>query len=664
MSHIRTASDRRRKASGGQALVLVTLGLFAMAGMMGLGVDMGWSFFVQKQAQAAADGAALGAVQEAWTRLSGAAGGVSGFTCAGGSQGTAIDKVDCKTSAILCSAVVSTSNLNNGCKYAVKNGFDWTVGRTNVRIQSNAIVVGDATTLPVAPDGSSLGLHDVSYWVTVRTVRVIPQMFTAIGGSQQGTVAAIATAGLAAVTKPGSFFGMNRHGDCLYDSGGAFNCGVDVQEDGKGNGIGSCPGGNSPNLCAPAGIILASSCAAASGNNCSQNYGAESAGGAWGSSLNMMSTGNVSGNWTPSTPTYSTSASLFQDVYHGTPQPPIMTDGSTIGTCRIPHAGAATSVSISGNIGPYLYYGYNTTTLSADGVPIKISGTATFSASASCPVGATQTGGPGNQTNSQFPTYMFYGGLQNNGTMNLGPGQYVVAGVKSSITTLVYSGSGTVRPDPAQPAAVSTGTMFISTDSSYPGLNIPFSPLSQGSVELKNADITMYGVTSGADPSGTSHLPDALNAYSGIMWWQDRRNSTVGYNKPSGSAGCVNGGDCTGDNGDVIYCAGVGDCGHASDANLTTMETANHVDLNDSSPRMYMEPGNANLNLNGVIYQPRGAWMQFHHGNTGLGCGPGNNAPCPLQVVTGSLIMDNGDTSLILSGPTNPIITYKPTLLQ
>ena len=61
--------SRRKKASGGQAIVMVTLALFSMVGMMGLAVDLGWSYFAQKQAQAAADIAALAAAQEAVTRL-------------------------------------------------------------------------------------------------------------------------------------------------------------------------------------------------------------------------------------------------------------------------------------------------------------------------------------------------------------------------------------------------------------------------------------------------------------------------------------------------------------------------------------------------------------------------------------------------------------------
>ena len=53
----------------GQAIVLVTLSLFAMAGMMGLAVDFGWMFFLKLSAQTAADTAALGAVEEAKSRF-------------------------------------------------------------------------------------------------------------------------------------------------------------------------------------------------------------------------------------------------------------------------------------------------------------------------------------------------------------------------------------------------------------------------------------------------------------------------------------------------------------------------------------------------------------------------------------------------------------------
>src|SRR5271170_4391403 len=66
------------RKSRGQALVLVTLSLLAMCGIMGLAVDLGWSFYVKKEAQAAADAAALAAVREAALRMDG---DFANFTC-------------------------------------------------------------------------------------------------------------------------------------------------------------------------------------------------------------------------------------------------------------------------------------------------------------------------------------------------------------------------------------------------------------------------------------------------------------------------------------------------------------------------------------------------------------------------------------------------------
>src|ERR1051326_8810377 len=104
---------RRKKTSGGQAIVLVSLALVSMAGMMGLAVALGWSYFTQKTAQASADGAALAAVTEAWARKSGLS---SGWACATGNTSTY-----CQANApVSCNTIKSdtSSNLYHGCLYA------------------------------------------------------------------------------------------------------------------------------------------------------------------------------------------------------------------------------------------------------------------------------------------------------------------------------------------------------------------------------------------------------------------------------------------------------------------------------------------------------------------------------------------------------------------
>src|SRR5215469_9855200 len=61
----------------GQALILITTSLIALCGIMGLAVDLGWGYFVKKQAQLAADAAALAAVEKALDDV----GQVTRFTC-------------------------------------------------------------------------------------------------------------------------------------------------------------------------------------------------------------------------------------------------------------------------------------------------------------------------------------------------------------------------------------------------------------------------------------------------------------------------------------------------------------------------------------------------------------------------------------------------------
>lgn len=208
--------------------------------------------------------------------------------------------------------------------------------------------------------------------------------------------------------------------------------------------------------------------------------------------------------------------------------------------------------------------------------------------------------------------------------------------------------------------------MFIFTDGNYPGLstqiaNVPnngsMPTLWQGSLAFKNANITLQGlVDSGINGS---NLPASMRAYDGIVWWQDRRNSTVAYNQANGTYGCTTS-FCTGDDGTVVYCNLAGECADGGDtANLNAVKAANHV--TDTSPGVLLDPGNANLNLTGVYYQPRGAWVEFHHGTTGGGGGAGSLS---LQIITGAAILDNGDTTVLLKGPTDPIVQFKTALIQ
>jgi hypothetical protein len=381
------------------------------------------------------------------------------------------------------------------------------------------------------------------------------------------------------------------------------------------------------------------------------------------------------------TANHTTSPNMFQDFYAPHGQPPLETSAATMGSCAIPHAvGSAPIIQGNATLGPYLYYSYHTTSGGKpvpDGAQIQISGTATFSQSngAGCPTAAnvpavTGVGAvvptAGTQSSATFPTYVFVGGLNNNGgTMVLAGGQYVMAGTTGAN---VFSQGGTLDGN-TQPSASSTGTMFILTDAAYPTMNLPASfnslvtgnsisnggtALNQGTIDFSN-NITseIYGAVNSTNGSG---MPATMNAYTGVAMWQDRRNSNVGYDMPAATPGCPL---CDGDNGSVLYCLTNGDCPNPSTSSMTTLKNANHVTAD--SPGIFWTNGNTKVAFHGAIYQPRGAWMDFGDGNTGIGCG---TKGCPLQVITGAVLMGNGNTRMELAGPTNPIIKYKAVLIQ
>jgi len=662
-------TNQRRKTSGGQALVMVTLSLIAMAGLMGLAVDLGWSYFVQKEAQAAADGAALAAAEEVFVSLDALGIAPSAVTCATIAN-------SCQPTPLACGSVSSTP-LKNGCLYAKTNGFDYTSGssRQNVTIQAN-----DHSTLPpTAP-----GVIDVKYWVTVRTVQTIPQLFSAVLGNTLGTVSAIGTAGIVGSIQPGSFYGMNHKGDCLTGTAGP-NCGVDVQVGGGGGGL-TCVGapGGTANLCAPAGIILGSSCnGTAIASQCSGGDGAYAGtvkgnGSVYGSSMVAMDTGDVgvngSGSFSPAHPTsVASNSDLFKDPTFDRPQPPLQAPSSPLVSCGYLDGQIPSSVT---QLGPFQYYSYHSVDSSGkpipSGTPIILPNNVSFSSSiTSCQGNGAVQSPTGASPNSALPAYIFWGGMITGNTANFGPGQYVMAGTNLNTDgATVFNATGsTIQGDSTM------GTMFIFTDGSYPGLqatdtsagqvtNLPnytsLPTMYQGSITFKGADITLTGLVNSTNGSG---LPTGMDQFAGVAWWQDRRNSTVEYNKDyvkdyrseAATRACT---ACDGNKGVVINCA---DC--SAGPQTAAEVTENHV--TPSSPGVVLKDGNAKLNIKGVWYQPRGAWLQLEAGTAGIA---GTNAApqVPLQVITGALLCDNGcgSTGLLLAGPTNPLIRYKVSLIQ
>ncbi|HYL97103.1 MAG TPA: pilus assembly protein TadG-related protein [Terriglobales bacterium] len=192
----------------GQALLMVTVSLFAMCGVIGLATDLGWAYFVRKSAQAAADSGARAACQSVFNTVK----QTTPVVCSGNAQ--------CQPSITACGSV--TGNLQVGCEYASSNGFD----ASRSANQNVTMAAGTTSPAPTAP-----GVN-VDYWVTTRAVQAIPQLFSSVLGNRQALVAARATAAIVHVVAAGNLYALNRENDP-----GLNGTGIDIHLQGSGAGL-------------------------------------------------------------------------------------------------------------------------------------------------------------------------------------------------------------------------------------------------------------------------------------------------------------------------------------------------------------------------------------------------------------------------------------------
>src|SRR5437016_7188953 len=131
------------RAKRGQALVMITTSLIAMFGIMGLAVDLGWSYFIKKSAQRAADAAVLAGVEKALSDV----GLASTFVCG-------VSNLTCPISSETCSAspnaTAPISQKDVACLYAKQNGFSTGTANQNIVIDAN-INATIASPIPTAP---------------------------------------------------------------------------------------------------------------------------------------------------------------------------------------------------------------------------------------------------------------------------------------------------------------------------------------------------------------------------------------------------------------------------------------------------------------------------------------------------------------------------------
>jgi len=148
---------------------MVTFSIAFLLGMIGLAVDLGWSYYRRQAAQGAAEAAAIAAVVSTL--------GSSSITCS---------NAGCQA-ATACPANPTTppsTNIGSGCLYAKANGF-LNTGSQTVQIAANL------TSPPAAVGIATL------YWVTATITETNSQLFSGmLGGHTLGGIAAQATAGV------------------------------------------------------------------------------------------------------------------------------------------------------------------------------------------------------------------------------------------------------------------------------------------------------------------------------------------------------------------------------------------------------------------------------------------------------------------------------------
>lgn len=457
----------------GQALVLVTLSLAMIMGVLALATDLGWSHFIKKSAQTAADAGAMAAGIEALAK----AGNAKAECGAGGN-------VACQPSAELCDSA-TPSNLHTGCLYAERNGFraGGKEGRQSVSIAANA------GTLPLTANG----VKDVFYWVTVTAQEKVPLMFSALMARGGQMVSARATAVITNGIQGGTLYLLNRQNDSSP----------------VGTGMNLDLGGNTT-ITAPGGIFISSN----------KNPSAKLQGTPYvrAPMTYIRGGGKVaiggSARWeaAPSNG-FADDAWYFKDPMGGKGQPPAFPTGGLTNHVGVLNGDLST---LAQPLRSGQYYAKDSTG-KATGARLTVGSGVTFQDGA-------------------FGSYVLYGGLNINSEAKFYPGRYVLAGVKSNNPILAISNTGRMYDNStAGKQNDDAGEIFVLTDAAYPGLegNRPAavesikSSLVFGSAALQSGNsqiINLHGLN-------RDKVPTELKDFAPVALWQDQRNSRVKYDK-------------------------------------------------------------------------------------------------------------------------------------
>jgi hypothetical protein len=497
------------------------------------------------------------------------------------------DPISCGVFGVQCPSSPSSCDLNGNlqaaCEYAKQGGF----AASDVKIAA-----GDITTPP--PTAQNVG---ADYWVTVRTAKSIPQLFSAVLGNPTGISSARSTAAIVTVPVNGSLITLNRSTDDpthpdVSNTGGVLHFH---------NGLVDSNGADViPSIDGPVTVLHGSS--------------------------------NPSGM--PEGP-------LFLDPMRGLGQPPL--PSSTLPYYAVVNHGNLNSdiYEMNGTLNPPFptYFGGADVTLPPGNYfPAERvcdpSCHVLLDPNASMDISANVTFAQG----GAFGSYFFYGGLRirGTGTMTMGPGQYVVVGGK--VSGFGLSVDGAMRSSDTGDA----GQIIILTGMSnndlaaanlYPGLATQLNgsvlltsmainstnPLGFAQTFFSNSSsgAAVHGLNPAAggipsDQDQQNPFGAGLSRFAGVVLWQDQANSTVKYTQ----RGQI---DASCNNNDI-----------------------NHPCTNGYPTNPTITLGSQGIaGMDGLFYQPRGAALISGQG--------GQNK---LQIVTGRF--ENNGAGLELSSPTVP----------
>ena len=165
-----------RTGQKGQVLIMVTLGITFLLGLLGLVVDVGYSYYVKQAAQGAVDAAALAAITTA---------NAGGGYCGPG--------ILCQTGYKCPTSPTSGDDFGVACLYAKTNGFVYGGGQT--------VTISSGTGVPPTAPGVN-----TRYWVTATATQQLTLGFLSALGVHGGWVYSQATG---AVVYAGT-------GGCIY----------------------------------------------------------------------------------------------------------------------------------------------------------------------------------------------------------------------------------------------------------------------------------------------------------------------------------------------------------------------------------------------------------------------------------------------------------------